>query len=226
MRNRRYSKAERERALTMVNQGSTYEDVRHEMGVPKSTLSLWVASCGKVADRSRQLAHLERARKAAVAAIQNKKSIRESAALQAAHDLGEALDTLNPAIGKTLLAMLYWAEGGKQIGNFKFTNTDSDLVLLFLTLLRTHYLIDEKRLRVALQIHAYHTEDETINFWSSKLQIPVTQFWKVYTKPRSGRRKEYRRNFHGICNIHYSSTAIQRELLAIGQVLSRKLAEK
>jgi hypothetical protein len=118
--------------------------------------------------------------------------------------------------------MLYWAEGGKTEGNMKFTNTDSDLVLVFLTLLRRAYPIDEARVRIGLQIHNYHDKREVVSFWSRKLNVPESQFWKPYLKPR-GKGKKYRQNFAGICNVHYSSSAIQLELMSIARGMVDKL---
>ncbi len=185
-----------------------------------------MSSQGIERDTTTQRKHLARARKIALKVIREKKAERESQALRIAHDTVNSLKILDKGIGASLLAMLYWAEGGKQIGNMKFTNTDPELVFTFLSLLRRNYPINEEKLHIALQIHSYHEEKKVIEFWSEKLQIPKTQFWKIYIKPRSGKRREYRRNFYGICNVHYSSTAIQRELLAIGKILSEKLTEQ
>ncbi len=131
---------------------------------------------------------------------------------------------LQEAVGKALLAMLYWAEGGKTDGAMKFTNTDPELILMFVSLLRKYYEIDERRLRVGLLVHYYHNRSKTRQFWSEKLQIPEAQFWKIYLKPRSGKKKNYKRNFYGICNLHYSSSAIQRELIALGGEISSRVA--
>lgn len=176
---------------------------------------------GKKPDRTRQLAHLNVARIAAAEAVRRAKSSRIAQANLTAINLARELPINKEEIGKSLLAMLYWAEGGKQDGNMKFTNTDPDLMLFFITLLRKQYPTEEKRFRVALQLHSYHRSKEEVNFWSKILNIPISQFWKIYRKPRGGRRT-YRRNSHGICNIHYASSAIQRELLALGRELVLK----
>jgi hypothetical protein len=217
----RHTKDTHRRALELVGKGITYEAIREKLGVPKSTLSVWVSTRGKKPDRTKQIAHLKRARKLATATLSFQKSQRILQAITSAEQTARILLIEKIEINKSLLAMLYWAEGGKQEGNMKFTNTDADLVQLFLSLLRKSYRIEEARLRVALQIHSYHDKNEAISFWSRKLRIPKNQFWKPYLKPRSGRR-EYRRNFHGICNLHYASTPIQRELLALGKTLAKR----
>lgn len=221
MLKKRYTLEVKNLALKLIAEGATYRTVREKLGVAKSTLSLWAKGQGRVPDRAKQLAHLAYARKLALATIAIGKSQRISQALSNAEHIARSVPLHSVEVSKSLLAMLYWAEGGKQEGNFKFTNTDPQLVALFLSLLRKSYEIDETRLYVALQIHSYHEREKTINFWSKKLKIPASQFWKVYLKPRSGKR-EYRRNFYGICNLHYASTPIQREVLALGQALAKQ----
>lgn len=218
----RYSEKTRQKALELVRLGKTYAYVQTNLAIPKSTLSVWVNKAGKKPDRTRQLAHLNVARIASAAVLRRNKESRIAQATLVATQLAGAVSINRKETGKALLAMLYWAEGGKQEGNMKLTNTDPDLIFFFLSLLRSCYPIDEERLHVALQLHYYHRAKEEVSFWSKKLNIPQSQFWKIYRKPRGGRGK-YRTNFHGICNLHYSSSSIQRELLALNRELSKKL---
>ena len=215
----------KQKALELVRQGSTYVQIQKELGIPKSTLSVWVNQIGKKPDRARQLAHLNVARIAATATLRRNKESRIAQAALAATQLADAISINKEEVGKALLAMLYWAEGGKQDGNMKFTNTDPNLVVFFVTLLRKQYAVDEKRFHVALQLHSYHLSKEELSFWSKVLNIPISQFWKIYRKPRGGRRT-YRRNSHGICNLHYASSSIQRELLALGRKLALRVRPK
>ncbi len=204
--------------------GNTYAQIQKKYPVPKSTLSYWFSRVGKKQDRTRQLAHLHIARIASAKAKNRQKAARLKEAGDTARRVATHVPIHNEAFGKSLLAMLYWGEGGKTDCNMKFTNTDPELVSLFASLLRMHYSIDETRFRIGLQIHSYHDPKEILNFWSEKLSVPTSQFWKIYLKPRSGKKKEYRRNFYGICNLHYASSAIQRELIALGKEISLQVA--
>ena len=202
--------------------GVPYAEICARLSVPKSTLSVWHTRRGRPRDTERQLRHLRRARKAAARAIKKRKEERIRFAAHAASRVVRAVGLKSEAVGKALLAMLYWTEGGKQEGNMKFTNTDPELVRLFVALLRNTFDIDESRFRVALQIHEYHDVRRVTAFWSRALKIPKSQFWKPYLKKR-GNGKKYRKNFAGICNVHYASSAIQRELMALGHEIARSL---
>lgn len=199
-----------------------YAEIQKRFRIPKSTLSVWFKKAGQKVDRARQLSHLASARNLSVIALRKQRAARIESAVTSARELAGALPMHTKPVGKSLLAMLYWGEGGKTDNNMKFTNTDPVLMSLFVSLLRQHYAIDENRLHVALLVHDYHDQKQTIAFWSRKLHISRSQFWKVYVKPRSGRKKEYRKNFYGICNVHYGSTAIQRELIALGKEIAAR----
>lgn len=214
------------RVLGLGALGQTYAQIQKKYPVPKSTLSYWFSRAGKKQDRTRQLDHLRLARIASIKSKNRQKELRIKEAGAAARHVATRVPILQKAVGKALLAMLYWTEGGKTDGSMKFTNTDPELVSLFLSLLRENYDIDESRLRVGLLVHYYHNRNQTRQFWSKKLHIPAKQFWKIYLKPRSGKKKGYKRNYYGICNLHYSSSAIQRELIALGKELSFRVARE
>lgn len=216
----RYTEETKKRVLELGSLGKTYAQIQKEYSVPKSTLSFWFSRAGKKQDRTKQLAHLYIARAASIKVKNQQKAARLKEAESAARKIAGHVPLARKAVGKALLAMLYWAEGGKTDGNMKFTNTDPELMSLFISLLRKHYEIDETRFRIGLQVHSYHDPKQALEFWSKKLNIPIPQFWKIYLKPRSGKKQEYRKNFYGICNLHYASSAIQRELIALGKEIS------
>ena len=100
--------------------------------------------------------------------------------------------------------MLYWAEGYKKGDGIDFTNSDPDMVKLFLEFLRGICGVGEKRLRVYL----YAFEDQNIDglkhFWNKITQIPIKQFSKVYvrkTDVNSGNNS--RRMPYGVVHIRY-----------------------
>ena len=120
--------------------------------------------------------------------------------------------------------MLYWAEGRKGGSGAKFVNTDPNLVKLYTTLLRTCYNVDETKFSVGLYVHYYHSIEKVKKFWSETLNIPLSQFNKVYTKKRS-ETKRFRKNFAGICFVYYGDTLIRKELLTLGCSLCERITK-
>lgn len=222
MPGKRYEPDVKRAVLKLGKSGKSYPQIQERFPIPKSTLSVWFKNAGRKPDRSKQLEHLRRIRLISAAAKHTQKQARLTRAITLAGTEAAALPLHRKDVAKALLAMLYWAEGGKQDGNFKFTNTDPVLMRTYLSLLRKSYVIDESKLRVALHVHYYHRHRETLTFWSKELAIPKSQFWRIYVKKRS-ESKRFRKNFRGICHLHYGSSAIQRELIALGKALAVRL---
>lgn len=222
----RYSKETKRKVLRMGESGKTYTEIREKFPIPKSTLSVWFKNAGKKPDRTRQLEHLKRVRPIALAVIHRHKEERLE---QAAENAGKELKRLslkNKGTQKALLAMLYWAEGGKseRASGLRFVNTDPVLAKLYISLLRLAFPLDESRIRIRIHLHYYHLHRDAITFWSKLLGVPSSQFGKIYVKKRSI-QKRFRKNFQGICFINYFDGAVRRELLSLGQQIAQKYTE-
>lgn len=118
--------------------------------------------------------------------------------------------------------MLYWTEGSKSKNTRGtiFTNTDPNLMLLYITLLRKCYNIEENKFRIWLRIYYYHSIKKVKNFWSKLLNIPLNQFIKNSIKKR-GKTKRFRKNFAGICSVRYLDSNIRKELMETGSSLQK-----
>jgi hypothetical protein len=81
---------------------------------------------------------------------------------------------------KTAGIMLYWGEGAKSGNVVKFTNSDPDMISLFVKFLRNICGVDEKRLKALLHIYPDHNEKELLVFWTEKTKIPKERFYKSY----------------------------------------------
>lgn len=221
----RYSEETKAGVLALGASGKTYREIQSLYPVPKSTLSHWFKHAGHFHDRSRQLTHLKKARAAALVTIRRQKQERIENAARAALKAAESTPLQNISVAKSLLAMLYWAEGTKsdRSSGATFVNTDPELLRLYTSLLRSSFALDESRFRVRLHLHNYHKPLLTLRFWSHLLEIPESQFGKIYVKKRSTRRS-FRRNFRGICTVVYHDSSVRRELLALGRSLAQKLS--
>ncbi len=225
MRGKTYTIKDKNRVKKLILERKSYKEIEMILDVPKSTISTWF---GKKIDKPWQkktmLDHLAKIRILARAALKNKwdKKRKEEDQLigaRAEKDI-KSYPFKNGGFYKSLLSMLYWAEGSKhsQMSGTKFANTDPDLLLLYVTLLRKCYKIDENKLRIGLYVHYYHSIKKVKNFWSKTLKIPVSRFHKVYIKKRSTTKK-YRKNFAGVCFLYYGDSKIRKELIKLGSLL-------
>lgn len=102
--------------------------------------------------------------------------------------------------------MLYWAEGNKETKtNFTidFSNSDPEMIKVFLKFLRKICGVDENRLRVLIYCYANQNIEFLKKYWQKITKIPSKQFIKPYVRKdflpqKSGKMK------YGLAHIRYS----------------------
>ena len=109
--------------------------------------------------------------------------------------------------------MLYWAEGAKRGKTVDFSNSDFEMIKLFMGFLRRICGVNESRLRAYLYHHGALAEVErSMRFWSQATGIPIRQFSKPYIRSgnphRSGGIME-----HGLFHIRYSDSRLLQLIL-------------
>lgn len=225
MGKRRYGLEVKERVEQLRKAGKTYAEIRQRFPIPKSTLSSWLGEkYTGVFNKQAQLDHLKRVRVRALDTIRKNKIARDRLAAGKGDDVAHAVAINDTSVLKSLIAMLYWAEGTKseKACALKFVNIDPRLAHLYITLLRHCYPIDEKRIRVRLHLHYYHKKKATVSYWSNLLNVPTSQFGKLYIKKR-GRSRKFRKNFMGICFISYGDARLWKEVMTIGPALYQRI---
>ena len=222
-----YSKIIKDKAFEIRRAGKSYREIKDVLSIPKSTLSVWFGKeLGVPAYSKKWFQHLADIRPLA-AKMKTKIRMDELKKIKIRMEKEVLLYPLHEInFQKSLLAMLYWAEGSKheKMSGLKFTNTDPQLIDLFISLLRNCYKLDESKFRVFLQLHYYHPIRKTRQFWSKLADVPETQFHSVIIKKRS-KKKRFRKNFMGICSLCYASSDIRKEMLAIGCAIQGQLGK-
>ncbi len=221
MAGKRYDPMVKEQVFALRSAGKSYAEIQKEFSIPKSTLSVWMGEkYAGIFDRKAQLAHLKRVRVIAAHAIQMARIERDSISIEQGRATARNIPLTDTGVLKALLAMLYWAEGSKfeGVSGVRFVNTDPHLILLYITLLRKCFPVDEGRLRIRLHLHYYHNKKKSVAYWSSLIGVPESQFGKLYIKKRSPTKK-FRKNFMGICFIYYPGNGMRKEILELGNMI-------
>jgi hypothetical protein len=120
-----------------------------------------------------------------------------------------------PKLAKMYTSLLYWCEGSKYPSTNKvcFTNSDPQLMQLFIILFRKAFPLDEKKLRAHVQMHTNHNIKDIHMYWSNLLDIPTTQFIKpTITEKKYGK---HRSNYLGTCTIRYPDFRVLLKLMGI-----------
>jgi hypothetical protein len=163
--------SEQRAARQLRARGATLSDIAHQLGVSRSSVSLWVR------DVDFEAAPRRPARRRGPNALQRRKAA-EVAALRVEGVL--RIGVLSPQAFLAAGAALYAGEGTKRDGMVAFANTDPRMVALFCAWLRRYFEIDEARLRVRLYLHQGLDLDAAQAHWSQVTGIPLTQFRAAY----------------------------------------------
>ncbi|MEK9172017.1 MAG: hypothetical protein AAB782_02180 [Patescibacteria group bacterium] len=114
--------------------------------------------------------------------------------------------SLRQAVG----IIIWWTEGTKAYRDMRWsnswvypvdvTNTNPDIIKSFLDFLRKDIGINEKRLKLQLQIHDGDNREVIESYWSKVTKIPRARFSKTIIRPKGNKIGKSM----GTCKIRYS----------------------
>ncbi|MDO8650070.1 MAG: hypothetical protein Q7K33_02045 [Candidatus Berkelbacteria bacterium] len=122
---------------------------------------------------------------------------------------------------------LYWAEGYKKqksrngrlvsYHQVSLTNSDPDLVKLFLLFLRENLEVDEERIRASLRIFPHQNEKHLTDFWVKITNLERSAFGKTYVgqSPASKNIRPYNQLPYGVIQIRVSDTQLFNRIMGL-----------
>lgn len=206
---------EQARSRELRAQGWTLQEIADELGVAKSSVSLWVRDVeftprrrpgggrsrhpGPNKLRRRRLAEIERLKREGV----------------------ERVGALSEREFLVAGIALYAGEGGKTPSKVTFANNDPRMIVFFVAWLRRFFEIDESRLRIHLYLHRGLDLEAAIEHWSDLTGIPPDQFGKPYrAEPDVGIR--HTKHVLGCPRVDYSCSRTHRAIMGlVGALLAR-----
>lgn len=210
--------AERERARELRARAWTLNEIVAELGVSKSSVSLWVRDVPF--DEAARSARAGRNRNHGA---QNRGPNKLARAKQAeiARFTAEGRALVGQLSERDLLIAgiaLYAGEGAKTDGATAFANSDPEMIAVFCRWLRHFFEVDESRLRLTIYLHQGLDLDAAEAFWSGVTDVPRTQFTKAY---RAVPDPSIRKSKHpmGCARVSYSSSAVHRAIMGMVRAL-------
>ncbi|MDE2001408.1 MAG: hypothetical protein KGI60_02475 [Patescibacteria group bacterium] len=189
----------RRRATDLRKKGLSYNEIRKEIGVSKSTLSTWLKMVPLAAE------HKERFYTKQIYILSlGSKSQKERRAREVADIVRRAEEEVSSPVSfeayRLMGAALYWAEGSKY-NMFELTNSDPRLILFFVRWVDLVFGVRSGQLKMRLNIHAQQDESEIKKFWSELTGIPLANFGKTYIKPPG---RGFKKN-----NLYYGTARVE-----------------
>ena len=111
---------------------------------------------------------------------------------------------------------LYWGEGNKaNKHSVRLGNTDPALLNIFIKFLVDLFGVDKTRLRFGLQLFSDTNPDDALAFWTNKLGVNASQFYKI-TVTISGSIGTYRhKNINGVLTVYYHNKKLRDILISM-----------
>ncbi len=220
-------RTDKEQAIKLRLQGKSYLEIKDLLGVPKSTLSGWLANVilssekrNKIAERSKVKSLeglLRRNRNQTHKARQRMLQTREAA--------GKEIEDLSKHDLLIVGASLYWAEGykrpnvrnGREVTYHKvsITNSDPMLARAFVKFLTEYCEVPLMKIKASLRLFKHINESESKKYWRSLTGIPESNFQKTYygiSKSSLGKRP-FNRLPHGVIQIVVADTPLFHRII-------------
>ncbi len=199
---------EKARARDLRARGWSVKEIERELGVSRSSVSLWVRDVRLGPDELSRLVERTRlgplvAGKRKADAARQQRLVYQGEGRRLARERGASY-----AAG----CMLYWAEGSKQRNTVKLTNADPEVVAFFARFLRTEFGVDHGKMSIRCNLFADHIERprEIEDFWLSRLELPRASLRRsivnVYSK--YSQKKRVNKLQYGTCALMVHSSRI------------------
>lgn len=200
---------EQEKARELRASGMTLAEIAAELGVAKSSVSLWVRDVPFTPSKRRYGARVR------PNALMRRRQAEIDWGLAAGRERIAALSERDLLVAG---AALYAGEGAKRDRQVVFANSDPRMVKLFMRWLRTFFSIDESRLRIRLYLHEDQDLDVASAAWVESTGIPLTQHRAPY---RAEANPSIRTTKHplGCVSVIYADAKVHREVMGLVHAL-------
>ena len=198
--------ADKEKARKLRAQGKSYSEIKHVLGISKSTLSGWLNDMPLSSKQIRQLRDLNPQRIERFRETMRKK--REQRLQSVYEQVRKDIGSLSRRDLFIAGLYLYWGEGTKSDqSSIGVANTDPAVIRAFI-----HWMeimrIPKDKIRVRLHLYTDMNIKQESLYWSKELDMPLKQFRKPYVKNSSLAGLTYKTGHgHGTCNLRFGNVA-------------------
>lgn len=222
-------RSDKEKALKLRLSGKSYNEINKLLSVPKSTLSGWFSNL-ELSDEAKKKIFKRTRRKSFEGLLKRNKNQRTLAIKRKISIQSESAKEIRNINKDNLLilgAALYWAEGykrpivknGRELTHHpvSLTNSDPDLIRIYLRFLREVCDVPEDRISADIRIFEHQNPNNLINYWRKITGIKKEKFGKVYygvSKSSLGKRP-FNRLQYGTIQIRVNDTKLFHRIMGL-----------
>lgn len=213
------------RAWELRKEGRSYNSIRKELNVSKSTLSYWF----QYLDWSKEIRNknAKETEKISTDRIILMNEARRKQSSQKHEEMKkEAAEEFEKYKNSPVFIgglMLYLGEGNKSMndGHIKICNTDPFVLKIFMKFLIMFCGINVEKMRFWLLCYPDNDIEKCLNWWSESIKLNRNQFYK--TQVIQGRHKE-KKLLYGVGNIMITSAFLKTKVLKWIELMSSHLS--
>ena len=175
---------EREHARLLRKKGMSLNEIVHELGVSKASVSLWVRDIELSSQQKKKLSTHGRS----VESVEKRRINRIQGTLKRHREVIDAAKEKIPTLSKQELLLvgtaLYWGEGGKtNTGMARISNSDPEVIRFMMRFFQEIFGVPSKKFRGHVHTFSHLNAEKAERYWSRVSGIPRGQFYKTYSKP-------------------------------------------
>lgn len=211
-----------EKALALRRQEYSYSQIKKILKINKSTLSNWLKDYPLSKQRVRELRDWNEQR---IERYRDTMKQKREKRLNEIYNFEKG--AIFPLTNKELRMIglgLYWGEGTKyRMDCLSISNTDPSIIKFFIFWLNKTLGVTINKLTVYLHLYNNMNIKKEMSYWSTILEIPLSQFNKPYIKITSSERINHKGGFgHGTCNVKIGDARLSEKILMAIKVISDK----
>lgn len=204
---------DRELALELRKQNLSYSQIKEELGVSKSTLSVWLKDYPLSLDRINELrAHSEKRIERFRETMRKKRDGR----LRLVYNK-QAKELARFTEREVFIAglFLYLGEGSKTSRvETALANTNPLVIKFFVRWLKETCAVPEEKIKIRLHLYKDTNIAEKTAYWQTVTKLPEQNFLTPHIKKSSSERINYRGTFgHGTCNVLVRNVNVTEKIL-------------
>lgn len=204
----------KEKALKLRRNGKSYNNISKELGVSKSTLSLWFKNFKWSQEIKEKLVNIAKENsRQRLKKINSKRDLEllkyyKKAEREAKQEFALIKDN---RLFVTAIS-LYWGEGDRNFKNgiIRISNIDPKMLRIFYEFLFKVCKVEKDKIRAGLLLYPDLKEQECVNFWSTKINIDSKKFFK--STFIQGREKNKKIGY-GVCIVSVHNKFIKKKVL-------------
>lgn len=198
---------EKQEARELRKQGISLNKISEQLGISKSSASLWTRDIELTSQQLEKLYERNPGMLKSNGWQKNADNHREKRRYYQKEGRQDAqIKDLLHAMG----CMLFWAEGAKTKNSIIFSNSDPDMMFLFVRFLRESIGVKTEEMRLSVNCHLGngHTSKQVEDFWLKCLGLPQSCLNKTTINRPSKYSKKLKRNKlkNGVCRISVHDT--------------------